>query len=74
MIEAIATIVFLAAAWAAIVSIAGSLEENLGKVGAALRGETPALLPQPAALRVSPRYPQARFQRIRARPALRAAA
>ena len=74
MTAAIATIVFLAAAWAAIVSIAGSLEANLAKVGAALRGDTPALLPQAAALRISPRYPQARSQRARARPALRAAA
>ena len=74
MIAAFATIAFLAAAWAAIVAIAGSLEANLGKVGAALRRETPARTVQPAAMRVSPRYPQARSQRASARPALRAAA
>ena len=74
MIAAIATIVFLAAAWAAIVGIAGSLEGNLARVGAALLGETPALLTQSTAVRLSPRYPQARSQRVRARPALRAAA
>ena len=74
MIAAVVTIVFLAAAWAAIVAIAGSIETNLGKVGAALRGETPALQPQIATLRISPRYPLARSQRVSARPALRAAA
>ena len=74
MIAAIATIVFLAAAWAAIVSIAGSLEGNLAKVGAAFSGQTPALLAQSTAVRLSPRYPQARSQRVRAHPALRAAA
>ncbi len=74
MIAAIATIAFLAAAWAAIVAIAGSLEDNLGKVGAAFRGEAAVLLAQPVAIRVSPRFPQARSQRTQARPALRAAA
>ena len=42
MIAAIATIAFLAAAWAAIVAIAGSLEDNLARVNSALSGETPA--------------------------------
>ena len=74
MIAAVATAAFLAAAWVAIVAIAGSLEGSLSKVGTALRGETAGLLPQPVALRISPRYPQARSQRVRARPALRAAA
>jgi hypothetical protein len=73
MIAAFATIAFLAAAWLAIVAIAGSLEDSLGKVGAALRGQAPAL-PSPIVLRISPRYPQARAQRVRARPAMRAAA
>ena len=74
MIAALATIVFLAAAWAAIVIVAGSLEQSLGKVGAALRGESPALAPSPIALRVTQRYPSGRSQRVRARPSLRAAA
>lgn len=74
MIAALATIVVLVAAWAAILAIAGSLEQNLGKIGAALRGQAPALQPQLASFRISPRYPQARSQRARARPALRAAA
>ena len=74
MIAALATIVFLVAAWAAILAIAGSLEQNLGKIGTALRGQAPALQPQLASFRISPRYPQARSQRARARPALRAAA
>ena len=74
MIAALATIAFLAAAWAAIVAIAGSLEANLGKVSAALRRDTPALSLQPVAMRFSLRYPQARSQRAVARPELRAAA
>ena len=74
MIAAIATIAFLATAWAAILAIAGSLEENLAKVSAALRGEAPVLVPAPVAVRVSQRYPAARSQWVHARPALRAAA
>lgn len=74
MIAAVATIAFLAAAWAAIVAIAGSLEDSLGKVGAALRGVTPSPQPRLAALRISPRGQQGRSQRAQAQPALRAAA
>lgn len=74
MIAAVATIAFLAAAWAAIVAIAGSLEDSLGKVGAALRGMTPSPQPRLAALRVSPRGQQGALQRAQARPAMRAAA
>ena len=73
MIAAIATIAFLAAAWAAILAIAGSFESSLGKIGAALRGEV-APTPAPIAMRVSQRYPSGRSQRARARPAMRAAA
>lgn len=74
MIAAIATIAFLAAAWAAIVAIAGSLEFNLARIGGALRGEAPVLSAVPIAGRVSQRYPVARSQRARARPSMRAAA
>ena len=74
MIAAIATIAFLAAAWAAIVAIAGSLEFNLIRVTAALSGKTLAFAPAPVAVRVSQRYPIGRSQRVRARPAVRAAA
>ncbi|MEO8142110.1 MAG: hypothetical protein ABI617_05580 [Sphingomicrobium sp.] len=74
MIAAFATIVFLAAAWAAIVAVAGSLEQSLGKIGAALRGEILRAAPAPIALRVSQRYPSSRSQRVRARSSLRAAA
>ena len=74
MIAAIATIAFLAAAWAAIVIVAGGLEENLGRVSAALRGESPAFAHAPVALRVSQRYPGSRSMRTRARPSMRAAA
>lgn len=74
MIAAIATIAFLAAAWAAIVAIAGSLEDNLARVKIALSGDTPAFAPAPASVRVSQRYPAGRSQRVRARPAMRAAA
>jgi hypothetical protein len=73
MIAAIATIAFLTAAWVAIVSFAGSLEDSVVKIGAALRGQ-PLIAPSPVAIRVSQRYPSARMQRARARPALRAAA
>ena len=51
MIAAIATIAFLAAAWAAIVIVAGSLEENFGRVSAALRGPAPVFTPAVVALR-----------------------
>ena len=74
MIAAFATIVFLAAAWAAIVAIAGSLEGSLSKVGMALRGQTPSFAPAPVAVRISQRYPASRSLRARARPSLRAAA
>ena len=74
MIAAIATIAFLAAAWAAIVVIAGSLETHLAKVGAALRGQSPAFAPAPVALRISQRYPASRSMRARAQPTTRAAA
>ncbi len=74
MLAAIATIAFLAAAWAAIVAIAGSLEFNFFKVSAALHGRASALASAPIAGRVSQRYPTARPQRIRARPSVRAAA
>ena len=74
MIAAFATIVFLAAAWAAIVAIAGSLEGSLSKVGMALRGQSPAFAPAPVAVRISQRYPASRSLRARARPSLRAAA
>ena len=74
MIAVLATIAFLAAAWAAIVAIAGSLDDSLGKVGAALRGVTPSPQPRLVTLRVSPRYPQGYAQRAQPRPALRAAA
>ena len=74
MIAAIATIAFLAAAWAAIVIVASSLEENLGRVSAALRGPAPAVAPAVVALRVSQRYPASRSMRARARPSMRAAA
>lgn len=74
MIAAIATVIFLAAAWAAIVAIAGSLEDNLARVKSVLSGETPAFVPGPIAARVSQRYPAGRSHRVRARPAMRAAA
>ena len=73
MIAALATIAFLAAAWAALVAIAGSFEHSLGKINAALRGNVIAS-PKPIALRISPRYPQARSQSAQPLPALRAAA
>ena len=74
MIAAIATIAFLAAAWAAIVVIAGCFEDSLSQVGIALGGKAPAVAPAPVAVRVSQRYLAGRSQRVRAQPAMRAAA
>ncbi len=74
MIAALATIAFLAAAWAAIVAVSASLEDSIGKIGSALRGQSVLPAPTPIALRVSQRYPSGRLQRVRARPAIRAAA
>ena len=76
MIAALATIAFLAAAWAVIVAVAGTLEESGAKVAAALRGQSLAAQPmmRTAPMRLSARYPTARPQRARVRPALRAAA
>ena len=74
MIAVLATIAFLAAAWAAIVAVAGSMEHSLGKISAALRGESTLPVPAPVALRVSQRHPAGRSQRIRSRSSLRAAA
>lgn len=74
MIAVIATIAFLAAAWAAIVAVSASLEHSVGKIGSALRGHSVLPAPAPIALRVSQRYPSDRSRRVRARPAIRAAA
>ena len=74
MIAAIATIAFLAAAWAAVLAVADSFEVSLGKIGAALRGQSVFPAPAPIAIRVSQRYPSGRSHRVRARPAIRAAA
>lgn len=74
MIAAIATIAFLAAAWAAVLAVADSFEVSLGKIGAALRGQSVLPAPAPIAIRVSQRYPSGRSQRVRARPAIRVAA
>lgn len=73
MIAAIATIAFLAAALLALIAIAGSLEDSLAKVAAALSGRAPHPEHQ-SALRLSPRHLAARPARARARPTLRAAA
>lgn len=66
MTAALATIVFLSAAWFAIVAIAGSLEGGLARIASALRGEArPAIVP--IQLRVSARYQPVRQPRARAR-------
>jgi hypothetical protein len=73
MTFAFATIAFLAAAWLAIVVLAGTLEDYGAKIRAALTGATPA----PIAVMshsVRPRYPTRRPLRLQARPELRAAA
>ena len=74
MIAALATIAFLAAAWAAIVAIAGSFESDLGKIKLALRGRSTGFAVAPVTVRVSQRYSAERAQPVRARPSMRAAA
>lgn len=73
MTFAFATLAFLAAAWLAIVVLAGTLEEYGTKVRAALSGATPAQVAV-MSLKVRPRYPSRRAVRLQARPELRAAA
>ena len=73
MTIAFATLAFLAAAWLAIVVLAGTLEEYSAKVRAAVAGATP----EPFAvmsIQMRHRYPARRTVRPLARPALRAAA
>ena len=76
MTFALATLAFLAAAWAALVVLGMTLEDYGAKVRAALAGKAYQPAPAIAALsvRMSPRYPSRRVVRSRARPALRAAA
>ena len=77
MTAALATLVFLAAAWAAILLLARTFEEKWTEMGAALTREPlgAAELPRAAiAARISPRYPVQQPMRARARPLLRAAA
>ncbi len=73
MTFAFATLAFLAAAWLALVVLAGTLEDYGAKVRAALAGAMPA----PAAaisFQMRPRYPARRALRLQPRPVLRAAA
>ena len=73
MTAALATIVFLSAAWLAIVAIAGSIEGGLARIATALRGEArPEIIP--LQLRVSARYQPVRQPRSRVRYQHRAAA
>ena len=75
MTFALATLAFLAAAWAALVVLGMTLEDYGSKVRAALAGKAYQPLGVPAlSVRMSPRYPSRRVVRTRARPALRAAA
>ena len=74
MIAALATIAFLAAAWAAIVAIAGSFESDLGRIKMALQGRSTGFAVAPVTVRVSQRYSAERAQPVRARPSMRAAA
>jgi hypothetical protein len=73
MTFAFATLAFLAAAWLAIVVLAGTVEDYGMKVRAALSGTSPPVLPAIAG-RLSPRYPARRPVRPQPRPAWRAAA
>ena len=73
MTFAFATLAFLAAAWLAIVVLAGTIEDYAAKIRAALPGTTPASVPT-ITIQMRHRYPARRAVRLRARPALRAAA
>ena len=73
MTAAIATIVFLSAAWLAIVAIAETALPSLSRIKAALKAE-PAPELAPVQLRVSARYQPVRQPRTRVRQDLRAAA
>ena len=73
MTFAFATLAFLAAAWLALVVLAGTLEEYGTKVRAALAGATPAPIAV-MSIQTRQRYPARRAIRLRARPELRAAA
>ena len=73
MTFALATLAFLAAAWLAIVVLAGTAEDYGIKVRAALSGSPRSALPAIAG-RLSPRYPARRTVRPQPRPAWRAAA
>lgn len=73
MTAALATIVFLSAAWLALLAVAESVLPNLGKIMAALRAE-PTVELAPVQLRVKARYQPSRQQRVKALPQLRAAA
>ena len=73
MTFAFATLAFLAAAWLAIVALAGTVEDYGAKVRAALSGASPQPLLALAG-RLSPRYQARRTVRPQPRPAWRAAA
>ena len=73
MTFAFATLTFLAAAWLAIVVLAGTVEYYGLKVRAALFGTPRSALPAIAG-RLSPRYPARRAVRPQPRQAWRAAA
>jgi hypothetical protein len=73
MIFAFATLAFAVTAWLAIVVLAATFEDYGPKMRAALSGKPPASLP-PVTIRLRPRYQLAPAVKVRARPALRAAA
>ena len=73
MTFAFATLAFLVTAWLSLVVLAVTLEEYGAKVRAALAGTTPAPVAA-ISIHMRQRYPTRRAIRLRARPALRAAA
>ena len=73
MTFALATLLFLSAAWFAIQTIAATLDGKTWRIGAALRGELPAQA-MPVTVRVSPRYPSRVVRQALPKPQLRAAA
>ena len=78
MTAALATLVFLVAAWAGTVAVLALLDDSGTKIIAALKGDSvlarEPLPPRQVTVRLSPRYPAPRAQPTRVAARLRAAA
>jgi hypothetical protein len=73
MTFALATLVFLSAAWFAVQAILSAIDGKTSRILSALRGDIPVLV-LPVTVRISPRYPSRPMRQARSLPRLRAAA